>query len=74
MTPHPNLSDLLAVTADHIAHTSRNGTVIGPREARELAACLNRWAALVQRLETMAGACAATIAAAELAAIEGRTG
>ena len=74
MNPRPNLSDLLATNAAQLAAHVRTGSTVGPREAGELAACLARWAAQAQRLETMAGACAATIAAAELAAIEGRTG
>ena len=66
----PTLSDLLATTATQLEARALANDSIGPRELVELAALIRRWSSHAYRLQVMAGACAATIAAAELAEIE----
>ena len=68
----PTLSQLLLTTATQLEARALANDSIGPREAAELAAFIRRWSSQAYRLQVMAGACAATIAAAELAEIEAR--
>ena len=72
MTTPTDLDQALTNIADSLEAHGLTQSTIGTRECIELADYLRRCAAYAARLQVMAGACAATIAAAELAEIEAR--
>ena len=72
MTYAPNLSTEITNAADQLAARAYVLDPLSPAEMCELADALHRMARYAERLQVMAGASAATMAAAELAAIESK--